>query len=246
MADEIERIRTAPVQPARGHPFPTRIPWHFHERAWSMYAAAGHGSQSAERLAQRGGFGVLELVACLALGDYHVDYKRITGKHVASVRGEIEEWTSGTATLLARIGELDGLHREACEHVRRLHHTLRPEVLAFAHLMETKLREHDDRPGWKQDDPEALMARLIEEANELHDALADWKGEMTESGISGIDAGRGGRVYRVDELGRVAAWEAVDVANFAMMIADVLGALTAEAPAEPDSRSTTTDDRKAE
>lgn len=57
--------RTAPIQPQRGLPFPARVPWALHERAWSQYAAAGHGDQSAERLAERGGFGVGEFVACL-------------------------------------------------------------------------------------------------------------------------------------------------------------------------------------
>lgn len=104
----------APVQADRtygkdkrpAHPFPLRIPWHFHERAWSVYAAAGHGSQSAVRMAERGGFGVLELVACIALGNYHADYDReITAEHVASVRNEIEEWTSGSKALAAERDE---------------------------------------------------------------------------------------------------------------------------------------------
>ncbi len=71
-----------------------------------MYAAAGHGDQSAVRLAERGGFGVFELVACLALGNYHADYKKITAKHAAAVRTEIEEWTSGIAALRADLAEM--------------------------------------------------------------------------------------------------------------------------------------------
>lgn len=36
------------------------VPWWAAERAYEGYAAAGHGDQSLERLAQRGGFGVGE------------------------------------------------------------------------------------------------------------------------------------------------------------------------------------------
>jgi hypothetical protein len=43
-----------------------RIPWRIQERAWKQYAALGHGSQSAERIAQRGGFGLEELIFLLA------------------------------------------------------------------------------------------------------------------------------------------------------------------------------------
>lgn len=73
--------------------------------------------------------------------------------------------------------------------------TLRPDVLAFACLMETKLRKHDAKRGqsWKQDDVRDLFDRLTDEAKELRRAL-------------------NGRGDVVDEC--------VDVANFAMMVAD--------------------------
>lgn len=77
---------------------------------------------------------------------------------------------------------------------------LRPEVLAFARLMEAKLRTHDHdrgRQGWKDDDPKALYDRLLDEVKEL--AFELWN--------------------------KGTADEAVDVANFAMMIADVVGGL---------------------
>lgn len=59
--------RTAPVQAQHGGPW--RIPWEIHERAWQRYAELGHGSQSAERLAERGGFGIWELAILLAGGN---------------------------------------------------------------------------------------------------------------------------------------------------------------------------------
>jgi hypothetical protein len=54
--------KTAPVQAQpRGD-----IPWALHVRAWQVYAALGHGNQSAQRIAERGGFGWLELAVLLA------------------------------------------------------------------------------------------------------------------------------------------------------------------------------------
>jgi len=76
---------------------------------------------------------------------------------------------------------------------------LRPEVAAFAMLMEAELRKHDDRPGWKHCNLDWLLGRLREETGELSDAVFI-RGQHT-------------------------AEEAADVANFAMMIADVSGGL---------------------
>lgn len=53
--------KLAPVQGDRGG----HIPWDLHVNAWTVYAACGHRSQSAKRIAERGGFGYLEL--CLML-----------------------------------------------------------------------------------------------------------------------------------------------------------------------------------
>lgn len=82
---------------------------------------------------------------------------------------------------------------------------LRPEVAAFAMLMEEKLLLNDHRPGWKNDDVLALIARLHEETRELVRAI----GEGVDPAVVHAEIGR----------------EAADVANFAMMIADVCGAL---------------------
>lgn len=86
-----------------------------------------------------------------------------------------------------------------------------PWVLAFARLMEAKLdknRHKGDREGWRKDSPRALYRRLLEETRELDDALSG--NNRIEVGQEALDA---------------AIWEAVDVANFAMMIADQLGGL---------------------
>lgn len=80
---------------------------------------------------------------------------------------------------------------------------LRPSVAAFAWRMEATLRRHDAKKGgqknWRKDDVLDLRDRLLDETEELRLAthLPDYD----------------------DRRRRVAA-EAIDVANFAMMIAD--------------------------
>lgn len=91
----------------------------------------------------------------------------------------------------------------------------RPEVMAFADLMEAQLRANDHKGGWKGCDPHWLHDRLLEEAAELQDA-GRWKSDGL--GVQGCYA-------------RAVAREAADVANFAMMIADVCGGLPAESGA---------------
>ena len=81
--------RRAPVQGCPGHPAGT-IPWAVHEAAWRGYAAAGHGSQSAERIAERGGFSYLELQYALA-GRYN-DLLLPPGRRKAGVLPEVEGW----------------------------------------------------------------------------------------------------------------------------------------------------------
>jgi NTP pyrophosphatase (non-canonical NTP hydrolase) len=73
--------------------------------------------------------------------------------------------------------------------------------------MEAQLRANDHKPGWKGENPWPLMDRLFEEARELADELQP-----------------GSRTDAAAWRARVAA-EAADVANFAMMVADVCAAL---------------------
>lgn len=81
---------------------------------------------------------------------------------------------------------------------------LRPEVAKFARLMEAKLKENDHKGGWKHCDVGWLLMRLGEEFDELIKALYP----------------------KEERIPNVVASEAADVANFAMMIADVVGGLT--------------------
>ena len=95
---------------------------------------------------------------------------------------------------------------------------IRPEVLAFAALMELKLRENDDKPGWKglrdkadrymDESSSALLERIEDEAQEL-------KALLTHSGDYSFDSRRIASLKVMDEC--------ADVANFAMMIADIVG-----------------------
>lgn len=73
---------------------------------------------------------------------------------------------------------------------------LRSVVRLFAEMMEARLRANNHKPGWRNDDLHDLLFRLQEEREELIIAML------------GEDA---------DAVLR----EAADVANFAMMIADV-------------------------
>lgn len=93
----------------------------------------------------------------------------------------------------------------------------RPEVVAFANIMEAKLQENDHKGGWKTDDAEDLFVRLGEECVELSEAIGLWRIQ---------DDWRSAALHLLACRKNVAR-EAADVANFAMMIADVCGALPA-------------------
>ncbi len=76
----------------------------------------------------------------------------------------------------------------------------RPIVVAFSVEMERKLRFNDHKGGWQDDTLMALLGRLREETNELQVAIG------------------GGSAEEVLD-------EAADIANFALMIADLSGML---------------------
>jgi NTP pyrophosphatase (non-canonical NTP hydrolase) len=108
-----------------------------------------------------------------------------------------------------------GRHLEACgrpaagESVSAL--KLRPEVEAFAQLMEQKLRQNDHKDHWSHEEPGWLLKRLHGEADELGGAVRKYRLDVPPTCSTG-------------DRWRIGA-EAADVANFAMMIADVCGAL---------------------
>ena len=82
---------------------------------------------------------------------------------------------------------------------------MRIEVKRFAEAMENRLQENDHKPGWKNAKLPLLFRRLREEVDELFDAtlpIDEWE-------------------MNTEAIGK----EAADVANFAMMIADISHAL---------------------
>jgi NTP pyrophosphatase (non-canonical NTP hydrolase) len=115
--------------------------------------------------------------------------------------------------------ELRSLRRlRADEEGRRV----RPEVLAFAQAMEVELRENDGKGGWEDCGTEWLLHRMTEERRELTEA------------VKRRHAALGATSKR--ETAAAVLSEAADVANFAMMIADVCGALAlAPSPSLPDA-----------
>lgn len=90
---------------------------------------------------------------------------------------------------------------------------IRPEVLRFARLMEEKLRRHDDdKPGWKDARPGALLVDLSNHLVKMYDRL----------GRETIQTER----------------DLADCLNYLMMVADVCGLLpTGDTPPPPDHRA---------
>lgn len=82
--------------------------------------------------------------------------------------------------------------------------SLRPEVTGFAVMMETVLAQNDWKGGWQDMDYDEIIERIDQELNELKAALRPAQGFLSA---------------RERE---VAKKEAVDVANFCMMLLDLL------------------------
>lgn len=91
----------------------------------------------------------------------------------------------------------------------------RPEVWAFAALMERKLREQDDvKVGWKDCDPNFLFMKLEDYVGKLDGELAAFEESDETDQMLGLQVGL----------------RSADVTNMAMMIADVSGVLDLTTP----------------
>lgn len=88
----------------------------------------------------------------------------------------------------------------------RLHSVLRPEVLAFAMLMELRLREKDADKGksWKEKSYIDLTVNICSAARRIETELFPWKNARSVKALA-------------------------DMANHCMILADVAGALNAAA-----------------
>jgi len=85
---------------------------------------------------------------------------------------------------------------------------LRPEVLAFAALMEQQLRANDHKPGWKNSDPYEFVGPISNKKTKIWNELLPFAFGKPEA-------------LRTDRVRKHAA----DVANYAMMIVDACGGL---------------------
>lgn len=114
---------------------------------------------------------------------------------------------------------------------------VRREVAAFALLMEAKLRENDHKRGWLHEKTGYLSRRCGNELDELRAEIKEW--HRLRSNATAVEPLTAKLAAAVVRIGR----EAADVGAFAMMIADVCGALAAPCctDAEGDAMN---DDRK--
>ena len=78
----------------------------------------------------------------------------------------------------------------------------REAVSWFSTRMLRKLKLNEDKPGWHSDTQVSLLNRIFEEAQELREALLAYPRDSLE--------------YFEETIN-----EAADVANFAMMVADI-------------------------
>jgi NTP pyrophosphatase (non-canonical NTP hydrolase) len=81
---------------------------------------------------------------------------------------------------------------------------MRAAVLDFGSRMEAELRKHDGNRTWDNTTPEWLLDRLMQERDELRDAIIAWRRKNTP------------------ETRDAVRHEAADVGNFAMMIHDLM------------------------
>jgi hypothetical protein len=105
----------------------------------------------------------------------------------------------------------------------------RDEVKAFAVLMEAKLRENDHKGGWIGCEVYWLLDRLREEADEVAALVKSFEGTPPMRYVSATGELKPLSKSTRGRIGR----EAADVANFAMMLADVCGALPSAPPGTP-------------
>lgn len=91
-------MHTFPIQPDRGHPFPSFVPWALAEEAYVEYSRCFGHDQSLERLAERGGFGAIEFAILLAgKGQPLSNYSdaALVAEALSSARQQLADYAAG-------------------------------------------------------------------------------------------------------------------------------------------------------
>jgi len=146
--------------------------------------------------------------------------------YAATARAAVTIEGADALQLVDYIRELEATAREYADRQRDGTAGLRPPVLAFAWLMEHKLRKHDEdrgRYGWDDAHPAGLLQDLRDEARELEEALAEWYRQPSGPSLAAAT--------------RNLAGKAADVANMAMMLADRAGGLEGVGPGQAVKRA---------
>ena len=138
-------------------------------------------------------------------------------------QGRYQDWIErdGTPHTAERcrlvLKQLCTIYREEYEQSKK---QVRPTVMWFALAMEAKLRSKDSERGkdsWRQDTPEILMSRLREEVEELE--KLDPSGTMLGAALRVLE--RPNDPQHRTSIAQSVLQETADIANFAMMIADI-------------------------
>jgi NTP pyrophosphatase (non-canonical NTP hydrolase) len=142
-------------------------------------------------------------------------------RELSAAREETKRWMTETDRIKAELKRrsLSAVQAVTALVMEREAAELRPEVLAFAKLMEKKLRQNDHKGGWQREDPDYILKRLREEVEEI----AAYGGHLVGAQIRHLEHPDDPqqKSSKADSIGE----ECADVANFAMMIADNSGAL---------------------
>ncbi len=86
--------------------------------------------------------------------------------------------------------------------------TLRPKLAAFAEMMEAVLKQNDHKGGWQDMQLDEVVARIDEELEELKHVLQYRDGSYN--------------LFPNERAREKGKKEAADVANFCMMLVDLL------------------------
>ncbi len=137
-----------------------------------------------------------------------IDANVYVDRAIAMLKDEI---LSGRINTAAYNGTLSLLQYAKESHAASLHScggwAVRPSVKWFAEQMEAALKRNDHKGGWLNDTWDELHDRLLEEAKELRDECNSFPADK-----------------------EAIVKEATDVANFAMMIADIYGKKLGQTP----------------